>query len=72
MENENSLTATCNKTRSLTCGKGGWGATYPLFWQNLLNKMVIAEALLNGFLGVYIDGNFCPDSFTFLCISARL
>lgn len=57
---------------SLTCGKGGWGAMYPLFRQNLSNKMVSAEALLKGFLGVYIDGIFCPYSSTAACKSASL
>lgn len=56
----------------LTCGKGGWGAMQPLFLQNWWNKMVSAEALLNGFLGVYTDGIFCPYSSTAACTSASL
>jgi hypothetical protein len=56
----------------LTCGKGGWGGTYPLFKQNFLNKTASAAALLSGLVGVYNEGIFTLELLTIICSTANL
>lgn len=62
----------CQIINALTCGKGGWGTTYPWFMQNLLNNTASTETLLSEVIGVNIEGIISPEAPITMCSDASL